>query len=47
MVREVALEPVSAAHYGAYGLDPRHLVYWVCVATDAEKQRLEKGRRAE
>ena len=41
-VRSVAHEDVSVVQHGAIGINPRHLVYWICVTTDAEKQRLEK-----
>lgn len=27
-------------HYGAFDIQPRHLVYWICVKTDAERDRL-------
>jgi hypothetical protein len=47
-VRAVAQEDVAVLHYGAFDIDARHLVYWVCVQTDAEKHRLESdaGLRA-
>ena len=31
-------------HYGANDIHPRHLVYWICVQTDQEKQRLEENQ---
>ena len=36
----VATEQLWVAHYGAYDIDPRHLVYRVCVRSDAERERL-------
>lgn len=27
-------------YYGANDIHPRHLVYWICVESDAEKERL-------
>ena len=27
--------------YGAYDIDPKLLVYWICVKTDKEKERLK------
>jgi hypothetical protein len=29
-------------HYGANDIHPKHLVYWICVQSDAEKKRLEE-----
>ena len=40
VVRPVAREEVWVTHYGAFDIHPRHLAYWLCVKTDAEKQRL-------
>ena len=40
-VRAVAREELWVTHYGAFDIHPRHLVYWLCVKTDAEKHRLE------
>jgi hypothetical protein len=28
-------------HYGANEINPKHLVYWICVHSDKEKVRLE------
>jgi len=30
-------------HYGANHIHPKHLVYWIVVRSDAEKQRLESN----
>lgn len=27
--------------YGAYDIDPRYLVYWICIKTDREKAKLK------
>ncbi len=34
-------EKFAVVHYGANDIHPRHLVYWICVQSDAEKERLE------
>jgi hypothetical protein len=34
-------EPFTVIHYGANDIHPSHLVYWICVQSDAEKRRLE------
>ena len=39
--RAVAREELWVTYYGAFDIHPRHLVYWLCVKTDAEKQRLQ------
>jgi hypothetical protein len=43
-VRAAARENVWVTHYGAFEIHPRHLVYWLCVKSDAEKQRLQAHR---
>lgn len=40
LAKSAAKEPVSVTSYGAFDIHPRHLVYWICVKTDAEKARL-------
>ena len=40
IAQSVAHEEVSMTCYGAFDIHPKHLVYWVCVMTDAEKHRL-------
>ena len=37
-------EKYWVTHYGANDIHPRHLVYWICVQTDREKQRLEQNQ---
>lgn len=34
-------EKFWVTHYGANEIHPKHLVYWICVPSDAEKARLE------
>ncbi len=35
-------EKFWVTHYGANEIHPKHLVYWICVNSDAEKSRLER-----
>lgn len=37
----VVHEKYWVTHYGANHIHPRHLVYWICVQSDAEKKRLQ------
>ncbi len=41
--RSFVTEDFWVTHYGAVDIHPRHLVYWICVKTDAERDRLEKN----
>lgn len=40
-VRAVTREELWVHYYGAYTIDPKCLVYWICLKTDNEKQRLQ------
>ncbi|HVU15604.1 MAG TPA: hypothetical protein VHD32_01670 [Candidatus Didemnitutus sp.] len=42
MIAGVSQEKHWVTHYGANDIHPKHLVYWICVQTDAEKKRLEE-----
>ncbi len=37
----VTKEKHWVTHYGANDIHPKHLVYWICVQSDAEKKRLQ------
>ena len=39
-VSEVSTEDVRIDWYGAYDIDPKYLVFWICVKTDREKEKL-------
>jgi hypothetical protein len=41
VIADVAKEKHWVTHYGANNIHPQHLVYWICVQSDAEKKRLE------
>jgi hypothetical protein len=34
----------SILRYGAYDIDPKHLVFWICVDTDEIKDKLENDK---
>ncbi len=36
-------EKFSVAYYGAFDIDPKYLVYWICVQTDKVKHDLENN----
>lgn len=35
----------SILHYGAYDIDPKHLVFWICVDTDEIKEQLQNNNK--
>lgn len=35
-------EKFNVIYYGAYDIDPRHLVFWICVESDKLKELLTK-----
>ncbi len=41
MIAGVAKEKHWVTHFGSNDIHPKHLVYWICVLSDAEKKRLE------
>jgi hypothetical protein len=38
-------EKFNILHYGAYEIDPKHLVFWICVDTDEIKEQLQKDKK--
>ncbi|HPR65336.1 MAG TPA: hypothetical protein PK014_14095 [Thermoanaerobaculia bacterium] len=44
LIASVSREPFWVTHYGANDIDPGHLVYWICVETDTERDRLANHR---
>ena len=40
LIRTVCKEKFWVTSYGAYNIHPKHLVFWICVQTDREKQKL-------
>jgi hypothetical protein len=42
IVSAYAVEPYWVTHYGANHIHPKHLVYWICVRSDAERDRLAR-----
>lgn len=44
IVKKECNEKIDVYWYGAYYIDPKHLVFWVCIQTDAMKQKLEVNK---
>ncbi len=44
MVKAVTDEKVWTTHYGAFDIDPKHLVIKVCVESDDERGRLLRNK---
>jgi len=40
LVQSLTSEAVWTTHYGAFDIDPKHLVYKICLNSDAERIRL-------
>lgn len=44
IIKPMTHEQFWVTHYGAVDIDPKHLVYRVCVQSDAEKSRLNNNQ---
>ncbi len=42
-VSHYCTEKFDILWYGVYYIDPKHLVYWICIKTDTVKNRLENN----
>ena len=44
IIDRIVTEKFWIIRYGATDIDPEHLVYWICVKSDAEKSMLENNQ---
>jgi len=42
LIQKILDEKFNVLHYGAYDINPKFLVFWICVDTDATKEKLAK-----
>lgn len=43
LIQANCLEKFFVDWYGAYDIDPKHLVYWICVQSDKMKNKLKEN----
>jgi hypothetical protein len=43
LVKTVCSENVWINSYGAYDIDPKYLVFWICIDTDRAKKQLKEN----
>jgi hypothetical protein len=43
LITPLCAEKFSIIWYGAYDIDPKYFVYWICVQTDLTKNELENN----
>lgn len=41
LIRYKSPEKFNVTWYGAYDIDPKHLVYWICIESDQLKEHLK------
>jgi len=44
IVSTFCIEKFSVLYYGSYEIDPKNLVFWVCIETDKMKTHLENNK---
>ncbi|MBS1571348.1 MAG: hypothetical protein JST62_02985 [Bacteroidetes bacterium] len=44
IIKPACKEKFFIFYYGAYDIDPRHLVYWICIKTDDLKTKLSNDK---
>lgn len=45
LISEILNQKIVVFHYGAYDINPKYLVFWICVDTDEIKERLDKDKK--